>query len=622
MKYVIVGTAGHIDHGKTALVKAITGIDTDRLPEEKKRGITIDIGFAHWKLSEDLALSFIDVPGHERLVKNMIAGACGIDMVLLVVAADEGVMPQTVEHLNICRILGIKHCIVALNKADKVDETTLELALEDVRDFLAKTPYASAPIVPVSAKTGFNINALVDAIRDVALKVEPRSSIGPFRLPVDRVFTVKGFGTVVTGTVFSGKVSVGDTVEVLPVGKRAKVRNIQVRGENVDSSHVGLRTALNLHGVEKDELERGVVVASPDAFSPSTMLDVKLFLLEDARPLADLAPVRVHVATKEATGRAKLLDRKELLPGEECYCRIHLDEEVVAVNGEAFVLRSYSPVFTIGGGVILDACPSGKRIKRSQLAERLKALEGEDDRERISLFLKWASKGLTRDELKRKCIDPWKVDEVLESLLSEGLAVKAGPLYMHRDTAKSFVERIEELVKDELEKDKLKGYVGVTEISHKVSLSDEAVAALAALSERLEVSSKGIRLKGQRELDEESRRLVGSFERLLINYGLKPPNLDRLFEEARIPPKDRGRVLKYLTEQNRVIRVSTDIVLHKKWADHMVSKVNAFFDRKKELSVGEFKDMLGISRKYAIPYLEFLDKIGITKRVGNIRTKR
>ncbi len=621
MKYVIIGTAGHIDHGKTSLIKAMTGIDTDRLPEEKKRGITIDIGFAHHQLTPRLRVSFIDVPGHERLVKNMIAGACGIDMVLLVVAADEGVMPQTVEHVNICRILGLKRAVVALNKADKVDEETLRLAEEEVREFLARTPFKDAPVVPVSARTGEGIERLKEEIERVALAVEGRRGISPFRLPVDRVFVVKGFGTVVTGTVFSGRVRVGETVELLPQGATYRVRNIQVQGEDVEEASVGVRAALNLQGLEKADVDRGDAVCSPGAFAASDVLDCRVFLLEGAPPLKDMAPVRVHIGTKEAIGRVKLLEVDTLRAQEECYCRIHLEEPVVAANLDPVVIRSYSPVFTIGGGVVLDAHPEKVRIKRAHLAERLRMLDGCDERRRLELFLLWSPKGVERGALALKGIDPWGVEGLLKEMVGEE-ALEAGGRIFHRKRALELVERMEKAVQELLSRDKLRGAVSFRELSHVLGLSEDVVAALALRSKRLKVVSGGVTLEGERGLDPETQRLVAAFEAELKRCGLQPPSVNKIFDRLGVPPKLRGPILRYLLEKKRAVRVNTEIVIHSSALDRLVAGVENHFKKERELAVSQMKGMFGLSRKYAIPYLEFLDRLGITKRVGNVRVKR
>ncbi len=620
MRYVIVGTAGHIDHGKTSLVKAMTGIDTDRLPEEKRRGITVDLGFAHYRLSPQLVVSFVDVPGHEKLVKNMIAGACGIDMVLLVVAADEGVMPQTVEHLNICQILGITKGVVALNKIDKVDPDTLETAKEHLREFLAETALRDAPVVPVSARTGEGIEELKNAIATVAETCRRREGITPFRMPVDRVFKVKGFGTVVTGTVFSGQVRVKDTVEVLPLGRLCRVRNIQVRGEDVEKSEVGNRTALNLQGIEVHEVERGFVVAQPGIFKPTDTIDAWAFLLKDSPfSIKDMAPVRIHVATKEAVGRVKLLDTESLKAGDAAYVRVHLEEELVAVNGEPFVIRSYSPVYTIGGGVVLDALPDRGRIKRAELASRLARLRDADDVKRAELFIRWNPRGVSRDYLMHKLRDPLKIDDVIETLLASGRILSAGGLYFSKEAGERLLRQIEETVENFVKQRRYTTEVPYRELSHVLRLPEEVVRDLSSLSSKLEPTSGGVRLKGVSAAEDP---FVGKVAALFERAGFTPPSIDEAFRTAGVPPEHRRQLLRYLLDRGVLVRVSMDLALHSKWFKKMLDMVNDYFKTHREMGVADFKNMLGVSRKYAIPYLEMLDRCGVTKRVGNRRVKR
>ncbi len=620
MKYVIIGTAGHIDHGKTSLVKALTGVDTDRLPEEKERGITIDIGFAHSQLTENLKVSFVDVPGHERLVKNMIAGACGIDMVLLVIAADEGVMPQTVEHLNICEVLGIDKGVVALTKIDKVDRDKLAEVVEEVRLFLQDTSFRDAPVVPVSSKTGEGLDELIRTIEGVALQVERKRDVSAFRMPVDRVFVVKGFGTVVTGTVFSGKVELKDEIEILPQRIRAKVRNIQVQGEDVERSQAGFRTAVNLQGVEASQIERGDVLVQPGMFRSSQIVDCRIRLFRDAKPLKDLAPVRVHVATKEAIGRVKFLDREALKPGEWCYCRIHLDEPIVAANGEPVVIRSYSPIYTIGGGTILDAVGDGRRIKRSVLANRLERLDGRGDADRAKLFLDWAPKGMELDELRLKLLDPARAEEIVKDLMEQGLLVKAGSRLFSTKVAEKIKDRIKEIVATEAQRDKLFVRISYKEISHKLGLPEDVIRDLAFGIEGVKVDSKGLSFGEDRE---DVGELVYEVEKAFEKAGLTVPAVDEVFDSLGITDKEeKRRILRYLIENKVLVRVSMGIVVHKKHINRLISEVNRFFEKRKEMKVSDFKNIFGLSRKYAIPYLEFLDKIGLTKRVGNVRKKR
>ncbi|HEY5864081.1 MAG TPA: selenocysteine-specific translation elongation factor, partial [Candidatus Tectomicrobia bacterium] len=359
MKQIVLGTAGHIDHGKTSLIKALTNIDTDRLKEEKERGITIDLGFAYLQLTKDIQLGIVDVPGHERFVKNMLAGVGGIDLVVLVIAADEGVMPQTREHLAICELLQVREGLVALTKIDMVEPDWLELVQEDTAEFLRGTFLEGKPIVPLSSRTGEGLDTLLETLRSLCAALTPRSTTGPVRLPIDRVFSMRGFGTVVTGTLFSGSLSLEDRVEVLPGHDTARVRGLQVHNQAMPVAVAGQRTAVNLQGLEKSELQRGAVLTTPGRFPVTYMLDVTLRLLAEApRPLKHRDRVRFHVGTSEIMGRVILLDGDTLQPGQETFAQLHLEEPTVAAAQDRYVLRSYSPVQTVAGGVVLNASPA------------------------------------------------------------------------------------------------------------------------------------------------------------------------------------------------------------------------------------------------------------------------
>lgn len=399
MKHVIVGTAGHIDHGKTSLVRALTGIDADRLKEEKQRGITIDIGFANLELG-DVRLGFVDVPGHERFVKNMLAGAHGIDVVILVIAADESVMPQTREHFDICRLLGVRKGVVALTKADMVDADLLELARAEIEEYVAGSFLEGAPMVAVSSTTGQGIDELKAILADIAAEIPERRLDRPFRLPVDRAFTIRGFGTVLTGTLIAGEVEVGDALEVLPGGLKVKVRGLQVHGHTTDRAAAGQRTAVNLQGVEVEDVARGQVLAPVGRFRETSMLDVRLDLLEGApRSLEHRTRVRFHHGTSEAIARVVLLGRDALSPGESAIAQVRLETPILALPGDRFIVRSYSPQATIGGGVVLDAlAPKHRRSDTSSL-EWLERLEAGDARERVHLRLERAGgRGLSLAE--------------------------------------------------------------------------------------------------------------------------------------------------------------------------------------------------------------------------------
>ena len=422
MKQVVLGTAGHIDHGKTSLVKALTGVDTDRLKEEKERGITIDLGFASLELPGDIRMGVVDVPGHERFVRNMLAGVGGIDLVMLVIAADEGVMPQTREHLAICQLLEIQDGIVALTKKDMVDEEWLELVTDDVQNFLAGTFLEGKPILPVSSRTGEGVEEIRAALAERAAQVSHKNVDGPFRLPIDRVFTMRGFGVVVTGTLFSGRVHLEERVILQPKGTTARVRGIQVHGENVQEATAGQRTAINLQGLEKETIERGDVLAATDSLNPSYMLDATFQLLPNApRPLKNRDRIRFHQGTAEAIGRVALTGTDALQPGESGFLQLRLERPVVVRSGDRYVIRSYSPIMTIGGGKILDSNPPKHRRLRPEIIHRFESLTEAEDAERAALFLKEAAyQGLAlSDLLPRASASRKGLMEILEGLRKE-----------------------------------------------------------------------------------------------------------------------------------------------------------------------------------------------------------
>ncbi|HEU5393646.1 MAG TPA: selenocysteine-specific translation elongation factor, partial [Candidatus Methylomirabilis sp.] len=422
MKHIIVGTAGHIDHGKTSLVKALTGIDTDRLKEEKERGISIELGFAHLTLASGLRLGIVDVPGHERFVKTMLAGVGGIDLVVLVIAADEGIMPQTREHLHICRLLQIPRGLVALTKRDLVDPDWLEMVAEEIRIFLKGTFLEGAPILPVSATTGAGLEALKAALAAVAAETEPKRVEGIFRLPIDRVFTMRGFGTVITGTLLAGSLKIGDEVAVLPEGARSRVRRLQVHGETVEQAFAGQRTAVNLPGVEVSGIARGSLLCFPGALHPSIAMDASLTLLADApRPLKNRSRVRFHLGTSELLARVVLLDREELEPGQSAYVHYRLESPGAALPQDRYVIRSYSPAVTIGGGIILDPAPPERRRKRQEILDHLRVLEQGSPADRLERLLLQAGGTPIGPEALRGASDlePGLLGEALTKLLAE-----------------------------------------------------------------------------------------------------------------------------------------------------------------------------------------------------------
>lgn len=618
MKRVILGTAGHIDHGKSSLVKALTGIDPDRWKEEKERGITLDLGFANI-LYPDLVIGIIDVPGHEKLIKNMLAGVGGIDMVMLVVAADEGIMPQTKEHLSICDLLQIKSGIIALNKVDLVDEETLELAKEYIKEAVEGTFLQEAEIVPVSAKTGYNIELLKEKIRQKALTISEKSHKGLFRMPIDRVFTLKGFGTVVTGTVFSGKISVDEVVEILPSGLSSKIRGLQSHGEPQKEVFAGQRVGINLQGISKEDLKRGDVVTVPERLNLTSYIEVKLKLLKDATPLKNNAPVHFYLATTETVGRVKLLGKSELMPAEEAFAHIKLQEPIVAMAKDRFIIRRFSPLETLGGGVILDTEPSRKR--KDVIMEDLETLYSGSLTD--ALEVKIRRKGMKG--IKIKDMEGWinadldQIKKSLDILLGARKIIKVQDYLFHSQIYESFKNSLIDLLTDFHIKNPLKEGLPKEELKSKLKL-EKYPPLFLLLSKVEEISMDGnfIKLKKatQESIDPQiEKQILSEF----ISKGFQPPYREELAKHLNVPEKKLSDLLKILVKNGKLVRIKDNLYLTKENYEKMLALLKEFFTKKPEMTVSEFRTMLNTTRRYALDFLEHLDSHKITLRVGEVR---
>jgi selenocysteine-specific elongation factor len=630
MKHVIVGTAGHIDHGKTSLVRAITGVDADRLKEEKQRGITIDIGFANLDLG-DVQLGFVDVPGHERFVKNMLAGAHGIDVVALVIAADESVMPQTREHFDICRLLGVRAGVVALTKADMVDRDLLDLARAEVEEYVAGSFLEGAPIVAVSSTTGEGIDELVGVLRDLALAVPERSADRPFRLPVDRAFTIRGFGTVLTGTLVAGEVSVGDALEVEPGGRRVKVRGLQVHGRAAERATAGQRTAVNLQGVELEEVERGQVLAPVGRFRPTSMLDARIHLLEGApRPLAHRARVRFHHGTSEAIARVVLLGRDALAPGESALAQIRLETPVLALPGDRFIVRSYSPQATIGGGVLLDALAPKHRRSDTRALDWLERLEAGDARERVRLRLERAGgRGLSLAELAAQTglVDAELRDHAA-ALVAAGRAVAvsdAPPRWLDAGAAEELSAASVDAVRAFHKREPIAPGLPLEELRSSL-FAHVPVEVFRSITGALVDAGRIVRdrdvfaLAGRgAKLSPEDEAGKAAFEGALSEAGLEAATLGDAAARAGLAEAKAKKYADLLAREGRVVRLGEFV-----YAASALEALKARLrDRKATdptLDVAAFRELTGgLSRKYTIPLLEWLDRERVTRRVGDKR---
>ncbi len=632
MKQIILGTAGHIDHGKTALIKALTGIDTDRLKEEKLRGITIELGFAHLKLPSGIIVGIIDVPGHERFVKNMVAGATGIDLLALIIAADEGVMPQTREHLEICCLLNIKHGMVIVTKIDLVDKEWLNLVRDDVSSFLTGTFLQDAPIVEVSSETGEGTKELVITLDELTKKVSERDSGNFFRLPIDRAFTMRGFGTVVTGTTVSGHIDVGSEVTIYPQGIRSKVRGIQVHHQDVPSVRAGLRTAINLQGLEKKAITRGDVVAEKDSLKPTYILDTVLKYLDSAtKKLQNRAKVRFHCSTSEIIATVILLDRDNLSPGDQCFAQIRLERPAVLLSRDRFVIRSYSPIKTIGGGYILNPIPLKKKRFSQDVLKELDISDKGPEQAIVEQHIKGGRlQGLSKTELSFLTnLSKKDLDGIVNRLISNNIIFKSdmeNDIFIHPEFYNKAKEEIitiisdyhrrfplkEGLIKEEL-RSRMAGNVKEKLFNHLIN---------DLIQEALIVREKDIiRVKDhQIKLLQDQEELSNQIEQIYLKEGLEPPYFKDLGQNIR---EREGRdLLEIMVRDGTLIKVKEDLYFHKKAIEELKRGLVDFIKEKGEITTPELKELTGVSRKYTIPLIEYFDKIQLTVRIGDKRILR
>ncbi|MFZ0306606.1 MAG: selenocysteine-specific translation elongation factor [Candidatus Sulfotelmatobacter sp.] len=648
MRSIIVGTAGHIDHGKTALVKALTGIDTDRLEEEKRRGITIDLGFAHMDLpvskdettnGETLRLGFVDVPGHERFVRNMLAGVGGIDLVLLVIAADEAIKPQTREHFDILQLLGVQRGITVLTKSDAVDAETLGVVRLEVEEFLRGTFLDKpSPIVAVSSLTGAGLDELKRAMVVAATEVRPRDSQAIARLPIDRVFTMKGFGTVVTGTLVAGTIRREDELEVFPSGRSVRVRGAQVHGQMADAAVAGQRTALNLAGASTEDLSRGMTLAPPAMFEATRQVDVRLQLLPSApRALKNRARVHFHSHTMESVAEVGLYEGKEpdstsaknaklarpqLLPGQEAFARLKLPEAALLLPGDRFIIRQFSPVVTIGGGVVLDAAPMRRM---PGLADFLKVLAGGNAetilRVRIARRLQ---EGIAMSRLVAET--GWTqsfVEAQLGQAVKEGRVVRIGELFLDSPALEALRLSIVSSVEDFHKKNPLVGGIAKEQLREQAGASVEvfdAVLSMLVRGKKLEVAGELVRLPGHgvvmKDEEAESMQMI---EQAIGSAGLKVPALHEVIAGLKVDKARAQKIVTLLLRDKVLIKVSNELVFHRSALEQLRRELTAYKAKSPRIDVASFKELTGVSRKYAIPLLEYLDRERVTRRIGDAR---
>ena len=629
MKSIIVGTAGHIDHGKTALVKALTGIDADRLEEEKRRGITIDLGFAHMDLpgagGEMLRLGFVDVPGHERFVRNMLAGVGGMELVLLVIAADESIKPQTREHFDILQLIGVKRGITVLTKSDAVDAETLEVVRMEVGEFLRGTflETPASPIVAVSALTGAGLANLKQAIIAAAAEVQPRDAKALARLPIDRVFTMKGFGTVITGTLISGTIHKDDELEVFPTGRLVRVRGVQVHGEAADSAVAGQRTALNLAGVSTEDLARGMTLAPSATFAATRVVQVKLRLLSSApRPLKDRARVHFHCNSMETMAEVVLHEIKQVAAGTEVWARIKFTAPALLLPVDHFIIRQFSPVVTIGGGVVVDAAPVARRLSPGS---DLEILVGKD-REAI---LRVRIERRHRDEISlgRLIEETGWTRSAIESLLAgptrAGQIVRVGDVFLSAQQWETLKAQVVPTLAAFHRQNPLVTGISKEQLRDQVDASVivfDAIAKALVEEKKIEIIGDLMRLPGHGVVmkDEEaaSRKKI---EEAFLMTGLKVPALHQVIAELTVDRERAQKIVTLLLREKVLVKVSQELVFHRSALEDLRRQIQKEKSKSSKIDVARFKELTGISRKYAIPLLEYLDRERVTKRVGDAR---
>ena len=636
MNQIILGTAGHIDHGKTSLIRALTGIETDRLKEEQQRGITIELGFASITLPGGEVVGIVDVPGHERFIKNMVAGASGIDIVSMAIAADEAVMPQTREHMEICTLMGIKYGFIALTKIDLVDEELMELAIADIRDFTRGTFLEDAPIVPVSSTTGEGLDLFVKTLDRICHQIPERPFSPIFRLPVDRVFSMKGFGTVITGTLASGKVNTGDNIMIYPSKITSKVRGIQVHGNSVESVEAGTRTAINFQGLDKDSVNRGDILSTQETLHPSHMVDVEfVYIAANSKPAKSRTKIRFHSGTSEIIGNLVLLDREELHPGETACVQIRLESPVCCVKGDRFVVRSYSPVKTIGGGQVLNPMPRKHKLFDQNIIQGLSSLISSTNEETLSFFIKEGGfQGATFGDLRLMANTS---DKKLEASLQKMLAARAiilsdkeRRIYVHGDVfetlAGEMVKKLEEYhkanpLKEGMPKQELKSKFRA--LRDKDSKLFPLVVAKLAKDGKVEQEQNTIRLANHEvalQVDQEDikQKIAATYKK----SGLTPPFFRSVCTDLGVDQKNATDVLHMLIDEKTIVKTKDDLYFDATAIATLENDLVEFLTREGEITTPQFKDMTSISRKFIIPIIEYFDSINLTIRVGDTRQLR
>ncbi len=624
-RYHIIGTAGHVDHGKTVLINKLTGVNTDRLKEEQERGISIDLGFAPLKLSNGSMAGVVDVPGHEKFIHNMLSGIGGIDLVLLVVDVNEGVMQQTREHLQILQLLQIPRGILVLTKCDLAEEDWIDIVEEEVRETLEGTFLEKAPCCRVSAIQGDGIEELQQTIQEILEELPPRDEDGPTRLPIDRHFTISGFGTVVTGTLLSGRIKVGDTVEVLPPGETVRVREVQVHGEKADIARAGQRVALNLAGLERSDLVRGAVVATPGFFTMTERFDARLKLLEEApRPLKFRDPVHLHMGTAKVTARVALLDRDEMAQGESVLAQFHLDSPLVAHRQDRFIVRSYSPMTTIGGGQIIDPAPVKHKRFRDEVMQALKELESGEG---SFIVQKLAELGCVKlKELEQASgLGRERITSLLDSLSSAEQVCRLGDQWVTSETARAWqrvlVESVESYHRDHALQPGIPHATLKSAIPPKVA-PKAFEQLLAGLIEGQQLAQQGewVAQPGfSPKPTDEQENLLRKLEKVYLDAGVEAKGRVDMLALAKVPDSQVESLLAFLFSNGILIRLNDDSFLHKEAYQKAITSLKAHFKTNETLTLAQFRDLIGSARKQTQAILELFDSLKYTMRKGDER---
>ena len=629
LKSVIVGTAGHIDHGKSALVEALTGTHPDRLAEEKRRGITIDLGFAFLE-ENGVRFGFVDVPGHERFISNMLAGAAGIDVLLLVIAADESIKLQTREHFDICRLLGVQRGVVALTKSDLVDADTLELVRLEAEEFLRGSFLDRAPLVAVSARTGSGLAELKKALGEAASEAVVKDAKQYFRLPIDRAFAMKGFGSVVTGTLISGSVSTGDEVELFPSGERLRVRGVQSGGKHVDRATPGQRTAVNLAGIDHTALKRGMVLATPGKFRKTRRMDVRLELLPSARKLKQRSRVHFHAGTAETIAEVYLHGQKELEPGQSAFANLKLQDEVLVLPGDGFIVRQFSPVVTMGGGAVLDPLARRPTLRDVGRAAFLEKLDKGNHKEILTAMTERAFPGLGHEEIVARTA--WTEKEIavaleevsrtgmVKTVSTEPLVLVSGKLF--EEVSRKIAEKVEKFQKENpllpgIAREELRASLGKRVRPETFRAALENLAA----QKNLDVQGELVKKAGSEiALQPEELKAKEQIEAAFRSASLSVPSVKEVLAGLPVEAKRAEKLLQILLREKNLVRVTAELIFHREALAQLKVQLAAYKKSKGDrITVPVFKDLTGITRKYAIPLLEYLDRERVTRRAGDER---